>query len=149
MSEQRATYQAGNTGDPSGFATAPDPQRQIVPHVSIPDPAVRAALKAARKRIADPERWCCGAEALDGHGCRIAAFDPRAVRWSGIGALKAVTGYFWPEINLCYEQAASAYRAAEQEIYPISMSVAQVHALGHAAILRCYDHAIQGLAEDG
>jgi len=66
MSEQRATDQVGEDGDPSGFATTPDPQRQIVPHVSIPDPAVRAALQAARKRIADPERWCCGAEAL-GH----------------------------------------------------------------------------------
>lgn len=107
--------------------------------------AARAALKAARKWISDPERWCRGAEALDGNGCRIVAFDPRAVRWSGIGALKAVTGYFWPEINLCYEQAASAYLAAEQEIYPISMSVAHVLALGHAAVLRCYDHAIAEL----
>jgi len=48
VSEQRATDQAGNTGDPSGFATAPDPQRQIVSHFSVPDPA---AIRAAVERL--------------------------------------------------------------------------------------------------
>lgn len=49
-------------------------------------------LKAARKKIADPNSWTTGSYAKDVEGNELSAgWNPTAVCWCAVGALEAVT----------------------------------------------------------
>jgi hypothetical protein len=44
-------------------------------------------LRAARERIADPERWCQGYYARDPNGAEVEPDDVQACKWCAVGSL--------------------------------------------------------------
>jgi len=98
---------------------------------------LRGVRGAARALIADADRWCTCAYAVDATGTRVDPDDERAVRWDIYGAVYRVagmTGWVWPPGTLDL-LAQTAYRLH-------GTSVAAVNdRLGHGAVLRLLDAA--------
>lgn len=65
-------------------------------------------LRAAREKIADPDRWVKGELAIDGEGLRIetASGAHRGVRWCAVGACCAVAGMDWTTAGDALEAVA-------------------------------------------
>jgi hypothetical protein len=109
-------------------------------------------LLAARAKIADPTNWTQKALARDSEGCNkpskhplafnphwegIDGRDPRACQWCALGALQAVT----PEGK--DRPAMYALCKAARQLYETDRIATINDDLGHAAVLACYDKAIE------
>ena len=113
-------------------------------------------LTEAREFIAEPERWCQGYLALDGHGKRIQpGLVTNVARCCGLGAAElAAARHGLVESWLELTRSAELLELAASDLYPPSAEhdelspVAYVNdKLGHAAILRVYDAAIAASQE--
>lgn len=100
---------------------------------------VKENLIAARAKIADPKDWIRGSHAEDESGCSIAANSEKACKYCGVGALLAVSP---PGHENLFEDSYLALVASAEALYSHT-NVAKVNdVLGHEAILKIYDHAI-------
>ena len=92
-------------------------------------------LKAARERIADPERWCQKAYARGKSG-RVDIEEGRAAQqWCAIGAVGSIAFS-----RQAYEAKDHLQVAADRLFSTSIITVNDVH--GHEAVLRVYDAAI-------
>jgi len=69
------------------------PQRSRV-MTTAAEPSVADVLRAARAKIAEPEHWAKGADALNAAGKWADPLSADAVSWCAIGAL-GVSGRYW------------------------------------------------------
>jgi len=97
-------------------------------------------LEAARDLIANPARWTQGDFARDEGGVGVNADNGDAVCWCAVGGVRKVA----ESIGELYEPNILLDRASG-ELYPESESnVVWVNdRLGHDAVLRVYDRAIE------
>ncbi|MCJ2067825.1 hypothetical protein MKK75_03210 [Methylobacterium sp. J-030] len=95
-------------------------------------------LRAARDTLTDPAHWTKEAYARDRRGAAVASNSPEAVCWCAYGALERLgTG----EIV----DAREYLRVAADDLFKSPPAGVNDH-IGHAAVLRMYDRAIE-LAE--
>lgn len=100
-------------------------------------------LREARKLIEDPERWCRNHFAVDAEGRMVKAREDRACRWCAEGALFRVVGAAgqgMTELRRAARELGKDYRMRNAD--PAALN----DHLGHSAVLRMYDRAIE-LAE--
>lgn len=103
------------------------------------------ALRRARALIADSSHWCQGVYAFGKSGRRVAPRSRCAVRWCAIGAVVHATD---GDIHAEYG-ARDALTEAADRLYPSAHGLADVNdALGHTAVLRCFQFAIQQREEE-
>lgn len=94
-------------------------------------------LRAARQRITDPKNWTRDAYARDeaGRDTYTNGDCDFAVCWCAYGALGAEgSGVLTPEADILFQAALELYEKGPVEIND---------ALGHEAVLRVYDRAIE------
>ena len=93
-------------------------------------------LKEARELISVEERWCRGAYARDRNGdpCEPEA----AVSYCAIGAIDLDIR---ATVELCTSAAELGYEASRGRRVIVTVN----DELGHAHVLRCFDHAIAKL----
>lgn len=104
-------------------------------------------LQRARARITDPDRWAFRTVAVDSRNRNVDPRDPKAVAWCAIGAISAEVS---PRSLGAAEIAALA--VAARELWPelrgfddwdAVTEVNDSYALGHEAVLKMYDRAIE------
>lgn len=108
---------------------------------------VKENLIAARAKIADIKNWGVGRYAQDASGHPVASSSERAFKYCGVGALLAV----WPPAPKNDNLFADSLRAliASAETLYSNDNVGTVNdTLGHEAILKVYDHAINNASEE-
>lgn len=93
-------------------------------------------LRAARERIADPERWCQGYYAQDPNGAEVEPDDVQACKWCAVGSL-CLEVQSRDEAHLYLVDAAR-----EVGITPTAINDGR----GHSAVMVLFDRAMQ-LAE--
>ena len=93
-------------------------------------------LRAARALIADPDHWTTGCAARDVHGRSVMPESPKAIRFSGFGALSRLA----PVDHDLRDRTATALNAAVTPSWWIRWE----DALGrtHAEVLVALDRAI-------
>lgn len=92
-------------------------------------------LRAARARIEDPKNWTQGdfAKLADGRGAT--SYDPDAVCWCAIGAVRAEAGL--------RDEVVERYLVDAAQNHFSRRSPAMVNdCIGHDAVLQMYDAAI-------
>lgn len=98
-------------------------------------------LRAAKAKIADPANWCQLTFAMDANG---EPCDPRsgeAVQWCAIGAIDS---FNWFDLS-----PEDYLRRASLELFGAVVGAAN-DCLGHSAVMRVYDRAIEmAEAEEG
>lgn len=104
-------------------------------------------LQASRARIADPAHWTQHAYARDAAGKQVGYISNIAVCWCAHGSLLAES---WKEVtirNLRADlEASEALNEVARTLFD-NASLAMVNDnIGHAAVLRIYDLAIQEAA---
>lgn len=101
-------------------------------------------LKNARDLISDPNRWCQQYHARKADGCPTSICSPEACRRCARGAvLKA--GRF--DLKTTDYAMNRLYRAGH-ELFDSEISIAEINdEMGHEAILKCFDRAIQNLEQ--
>ena len=115
-----------------------------------------ALLRRARARIADPEHWCQGQEALDADMQPVGPNDPAAVYWCALGALRAEFALVdrekfeqdgSGELDLLNEYAADYAESVDADYATGRPCLTEVNDLGsHTAVLAVYDAAIDVIA---
>lgn len=99
-------------------------------------------LWAARELLADPGRWTQGVYARDERGAKMPPEDVRAVCWCALGALLRPEATWQAD----FVRGGAFLVQAADELFRSTPSGVNDR-LGHAAVLRIYDRAIE-LAED-
>ncbi len=93
------------------------------------------ALQDARAKIADRKHWTRGAFARNERGKGVSEMAPDAVRWCAIGSL-------WSLNRPAVTEGLVLLLSAAFELF--DMDAMQVNdTLGHKAVLRMYDRAIE------
>lgn len=110
-------------------------------------------LKAAKARIADPANWVQTNYAVNAEGVSVGEADPEACKFCAKGAMYAALWASFSPDALLPEESRQAFMigsallndAALQNYH--RMSIISVNDdLGHDAVMRCYDAAIQEAA---
>jgi hypothetical protein len=114
---------------------------------------VTALLVRARARIADPRRWTTGVFALDLAERRVSPWNPLAVRWCAVGALKVEAaaglelGRTGGEYRRLLRGAMERLRRALPRPRRVDDAEGDVMGFnderGHAAVLTLFDEAIR------
>jgi hypothetical protein len=116
---------------------------------------IKDYLVAARAKVADESNWTAYALARDAEGNDkpsshplsddthwegIDGRHPQACRWCALGAVQSVTPEGWEH------EASTALNIAARQLYG-GTSIPEVNDnLGHAAVLACFDKAIEDAA---
>lgn len=104
--------------------------------------AVADVLRAARAKIATPERWTQDSYARSKYGYPIASEAAQAVCWCGFGAIRAVT----QDDDLRQLAFDTLHGLTRNHSFPDWQDGLSHTKRGHAAVLRAFDRAIA--AED-
>lgn len=97
-------------------------------------------LRAAKARIATPERWTRAAMARDQDGDRVASVSERACAWCSIGAMEA-------EVGASTSALVRALRALNLAVDGVPVDIwNDMPGRTHAEVLAAFDRAI-ALAE--
>lgn len=100
-------------------------------------------LIAARDVIADPKRWCQNALALTATGEQCFANSKHATQWCGIGALEYASKDLLAKRDARLRLHDSALVLFPESDNGTMLAAAAVNdQLGHEAIIRVFDHAI-------
>lgn len=107
---------------------------------------LKAILVAGRAKIANPEDWTQGVLARDSRGVSIAPESPKACTFCAAGAI----------LSVCPEgmDTLSRYRHLWKKLDSAALQLYHVYVhdvndlIGHEAVLRVYDHAINEISED-
>jgi hypothetical protein len=103
--------------------------------------SVRDDLIAARGLIADPKHWTQMWFARAEGGALVVSRDTRACSWCALGALEKVAG-----VSSRFDKAFDALRVASFTAF--ARAAPEVNDdLGHEAILKAFDLAIQNAGE--
>jgi len=111
--------------------------------MSAKHPTSLEVLKGARDLLADPERWCKGAFALDAHGNLLAdGFEPGACKWCLAGAIEKISG----RSSMEYEPALGRLNRIVQGSANTPITLVSWHdeeERTHAEVLALLDAAIR------
>lgn len=104
-------------------------------------------LVAARARIADPKNWTVAADARTAGGFCVSAWSERATCWCAVGALQAEYGGYGAEYQMGLAHLVKAAQALHQTNSVIDLN--DDPSLGHSAVLKIYDKAIEEARKEG
>ena len=94
-------------------------------------------LVAARAKIADEKNWLVSGPTRDTNGKRVYSDDPTARKFSVDGAVNSIEYLSVEASGAMCEISLSA-----RDLYGVGIDEVS-RTVGHAAILKCFDHAIE------
>ena len=117
---------------------------------------MRQVLLDARELISSPDRWCQGANAIDGAGISASPYSKRAAAWCSFGAIRKVTEVGDKEtwaalldyLNEIVERNSDNPLYADDDYQ--SLIVFNDNAeTKHGDVIKIFDEAIDGMRNEG